>query len=308
MNTVAVTQYSNPRAYLLDVLSTRQKSEPGFSVRQWAQEMGLKSHSLLVLLLQGKRPIRLSHVNFLAPSLKLSSAERLYFQAMIQLANASSDEEKRLCELWLSELNPGSDFRVKEIDQYAVIAHWIHTTILTLTKLPSFKGTPEEICEKLQGRVSIHEARSAVLRLLELGLAKKDESGRLVATNSVVTTRDDVSMKAVREHLKQVTDLARNAIDQQDILEREFQAFSVPVRTDQIPLVKEMMRRFRTQVSQALSADQAEKPANEVYQMNLQFFRLTERPANHKISLEDEGTAKSITHSIRGDKNVPTSH
>jgi len=42
--------------------------------------------------------------------------------------------------------------------------------------------------------------------------------------------------------------------------------------------------------------------------MNLQFFRLTERPADRKIALEDEGAAKSITHSKKGENNVPTSH
>jgi uncharacterized protein (TIGR02147 family) len=293
MAQVSVFQFQNPRAFLLAVLREREGQETGFSIRAWAKEMGLRSHSLLVLLLQGKRPIRLRHIEFLAPVLRLSSAERLYFQAMIQLANAKSEEERRLCEIWLADLHPGGNFRVQELDQYAVIAHWIHTAILTLVRVPSFRGTPEEVVARFGSRVTLTEARTAILRLEELGLLKRGPEGRLVATNTMVSTRDDSSMKAVREHHKQVTELARLAVDHQDVTEREFQAFSVAVRPDQISLVKEMIRRFRMQVAQALHSNHdSDLPPTDIYQVNLQFFRLTESPhVSIPVRSEDEGAA-----------------
>ena len=88
--------YQNPQKYLLDVLAYRQRMNSQFSARAWAREMGLTAHSLLIMLLQGTRPLRLKHVEFLTKGLSLSTIEHLYFRVLIQLSQADTHEEKQL--------------------------------------------------------------------------------------------------------------------------------------------------------------------------------------------------------------------
>lgn len=295
-------EYQNPQKFLLDTLSWRQKIDSRFSARAWAKEMQLSSPSLLIMLLQGTRPLRLKHVDFISKGLRLSTPEHLYFRALIQFVNANSVEEKHLCEVWLSELNPGAQVRIKELDEYAVISKWVHTVIFTMTGLKNFSGSAEEIYEFLGRKVSINEIRSALLRLFDLNLIRKNEAtGRVEATNQVISTRDDVSSKAVQEHHKQVLRLAEEAIEAQSVLEREFQAFSVAIESEKLPLAKEMIRRFKQQFIQAVGVK--EQTADQVYQMNLQFFRLTECPSEKGL-LENEDAVLKMGHTLAREGNA----
>jgi uncharacterized protein (TIGR02147 family) len=282
MNAVSVFQYQSAKRFLLDYVERRQNAESSFSIRKWAAEVGL-SHALLVMLLQGKRSLTLKQVPFLSRGMRLSSPERLYFQALIQFENAQTDEEKDLCRLWLSEVNPGSTFQVREIDEFLAISHWVHMTILAMTELKGFRGTASEIHARLGKRVSIHEVRTALERLKALDLIA-EKNGKLKCTYARVTTRDDVANRGAREYFKQVAALVPDALEKQSVEEREFQGMALSVPRSKIQLAKEMIRKFRTQFSEAMSHE----PGDDVYQMNIQFFRLTESPSE-MVPKEDAG-------------------
>jgi len=286
-----VFDYTSARQFMLDSLAEKQRRNPGYSLRQWCNKMGLQSHTLLTLLLQGKRPLRIKHAQFLSKGLDLNSQENLYFQALIQLENAETLEEKNLCRLWLSDLHPGGNFTTRELDEFSAISDWVHMTILSMSRLKGFTGAEEEIRKKLGKKISIHEVRMAVNRLLDLGLLEKKD-GTLVPTYHRVVTKDDVANSGAREYHRQVIDLAKNAIEEQDVSERELQSFAIAVPNEKIDLAKQMIRKFRTQFAEAIGASIG--TGDEVYQMNMQFFRLTESPVEKLVSTEDEGAA--FTH------------
>jgi uncharacterized protein (TIGR02147 family) len=221
--------------------------------------------------------------------LGFSTPERLYFQTLIQYENASTPEEKDLCRLWMSEANPGGEYRVREIDEYAAIAHWVHMALLGMTDIPGFKGTAEDAHARLGGKVSIAEIRSAIERLKALDIVRREEGGRLVRTANRFTTRDDVANRGARECHKQVARLGIDAIDEQDVSIREFQTFAMAIPLSKVGLAKEMIRRFRTQLADALTG---EGGAEEVYQAQIQFFRLTESPSE-MVQKEDEGAGRN---------------
>ncbi|MGE3975094.1 MAG: TIGR02147 family protein [Bdellovibrionales bacterium] len=284
MESPSVFQYQSAKRFLFDYVEQKQKADSGFSIRRWSKEIGL-SHALLAMLLQGKRSMTLKQVPYFSKGMGLSSPERLYFQALIQFDNADTPEEKDLCQLWLAEVNPGKVGRIREVDEYIVIAHWVHMAILAMTDLNDFKGTAEEIHEKLEGRVAIHEIRAALERLKALNLVTEQE-GRLVCSYQRITTKDDVANRGAREYHKQVAALVPNAIETQSVEEREFQSFAVSVPESKVKLAKEMIRKFRTQFYEAMTAEKGDM----VYQTSIQFFRLTESPSKHGVLKEDEGT------------------
>jgi uncharacterized protein (TIGR02147 family) len=274
METVSVYNYQDPRQFVRDWLTQRQKVSPDYSLRQLSKDVGFKSHALLVMLLQGKRPLKVRHAPLLANGMKLTSHERLYFQTLIQFDSAIDPDEKQLCSLWLANIHPAKAFNTREVDEFMVIAHWVHMTILTMTKLKGFQGSAEEIQRRLRKKVSIHEIHSAIERLTTMGLLKKHSDGRLEAIFARVTTRDDIANKGARKYHKGVMELASDAVEEQPVDIREYQSFSVAVDRDKIPLAKEMIRKFRAQLELAVRSE----AGDEVYQTNIQFFQLTESP------------------------------
>jgi uncharacterized protein (TIGR02147 family) len=250
-------------------------------------------------MLQGKRPIRVKHTKSLSTSLGLTSHERLYFQALVQFDSMSDPEERELTSIWLSDLHPGKSFKTREIDEFQIISHWIHMAIFAMTDLAHAPKTAEDIYALLSEKVPLHEVRLALTRMIDLGLIIRLPTGILKSTLEQITTRDDVANTGVKKYHKGVSLLAQEAIDHQPIETREFQSFSIAIESKKIPLAKEMIRKFRAQLIKALGTESGD----QVYQMNLQFFQLTESPTVAR-QVEDEGVDDLKTNETKGTNYV----
>ncbi len=270
---MTIYEYTDPVLYMNDFLESRKSQEAGFSLRKWAKEMSLKSHTQLVMILNRKRELRIKHLTFLGDGLKLSSSEKIYFQTLIQFNNARDEKEKRLYEHFLADLHPRGHFSIKEFQEFKVISDWYHMAILAMTDLTDFKMTPQNISKKLKGAVSQEEIKKALLRLIDLDLLEHLEEHKYKATYNRTTTKDDVLNKGSQEYHKQVSELAVQSLISQDPVRREFQSFSMAISKDKIPLAKEMIREFRRKLSKAVSGN-----GDEIYQTNIQFFQLTKGP------------------------------
>jgi uncharacterized protein (TIGR02147 family) len=242
------------------------------------------SHALLVMLLQGKRKLTAKHVPVIAKGMGLSTAERMYLLTLIQLGGASAPERSAVLENWLHSVNPGDEFLVREIDEFKILSEWIHFAILAFLETKKPVRDMEDVVKRFSHRIAPNEIRSAFSRLFSQGLITRDLTGRFHTKYSRVTSKDDVANRGAREYFKQTSNLAASAVEEQDVLEREFQSFSIAMDPRKIPIAKEMIRKFRTELGIALKSDRAD----EVYQMNLQFFRLTER-SPEMVRAEDEG-------------------
>ena len=258
---------------MLDYLTLRQKEDQKFSARKWSREMNLKGHSLLVMLLQGKRSLRTRHVDFLKTSLQLNKKEELFLKTLIQYENATDMKDKaHLAEL-LEEFHPEKNFESTLIDQFKIVSDWYYMAILAMTELKNFSGSEKEIFERFGGKLSSNEIRLALLRLKALGLLKSSPDGQLKATYKRITTANDLLNEGARIYHAQVMELAISAQEKLPLENREFQSFSMAVSEDKIPLIKEMIRNFRTKLSKAVSGN-----GDHVYQVNIHFFQLTEGP------------------------------
>lgn len=291
----SVYQYRSASRFLLDRVIDRQRADQRFSVRKWAKEMGFPSHSLLAMVLQGKRNLTLKQVPYLARGLTLSTPERMFFEGLIQIENAKTPEEREWCELWVSELRPKSLDKtvIREIDEYATIANWIHPALLALSDTRDSFRDAAEAAMKLGKKDETTEVRAAIERLVALELLKKDSQDLYRATCRRMTSKDDISNRGVREYHKQCAALVPDKIDSQEPLEREFQSMAIAIPADRLPLAKEMIRKFRSQFSEAMSSQNCD----QVYQLNLQFFRLTESPSKLLALKENEG---ADLHKIEG--------
>ena len=273
---MSIFNYESPRQFLLDFLADKQHKDSKYSIRSFARDMGLPSHTLLVMILQGKRPLRVRHAMFLAKGMALSSQERLFLQALIQFDSAEDPEEKKLCGLWLSDLHPTKEFKTRELSEFTVVSHWVHMAILAMTSVKDFDGTAEQAHLKLRDKVSIHEVRAALERLLGLGLLTRTATGKLKPTYERITSRNDVADLGAQKYHQGVMELAQKALEKVPVDRREFQAFSLAVPEEKIPLAKEMIRKFRSQFAKAIGSESGD----HVYQMNIQLFPLTETPAD----------------------------
>jgi uncharacterized protein (TIGR02147 family) len=306
VNNVNVFAYRSAKRFFLDSVEEEKRSNTFFSVRKWAKEMGMPGHALLILILQGKRNLTLKQVPFLAKGLRLSTPERLYFQTLIQLENTKTNEEKELIRSWLMDLNPGTHYQVKEVDEYLVISHWIHMAILAYAFSKQGLTQVDQLIQRFESKLSALEIHVAFERLKDLGfLIWSDEEKKFQAKYQRLTTKDDVANRGAREYHKQVAQLSIDSIEKQKPEDREFQSFAINVPTHKIKTLKEMMRKFRTQIENELN-DGAELIAagdDELYQMNLHFFRLTDKPWSCSTVQTDIGARQTHSNELAMEDN-----
>lgn len=268
-----VYNYSNPSQFLRDLLQSKQRQNPLFSVRAWAQQMGFKGHTALVFFLNGQRKIKPTHVPSILKGLKLSEEEEKFWSALVHFDCAESEEEKNYFLQQLKVLHPAKDFCVLEIDKFRLVADWLHMALLEMTNLKDFRAEPEWIQKRLAFPVDIHEIEEALVRLRNLKLLKYD-NGTLLKTNERLTTPKDRASECVREHHKQVLMNGFEAIEKQDVSERFFNSCAMTIDRSKLNEAKELVRKFRSDMAKLME----KSPGDETYQLSVQFFKLTQTP------------------------------
>jgi uncharacterized protein (TIGR02147 family) len=273
-----VFNYSNAQQFLRDSFESKRRQNPLFSVRSWAQQMGLKGHSSLVFFMRGQRKIRPNHIPNLLKGLRLSEGEEKFWSALVHLDNADSEEEKTFFLNQLKLLHPAQEYNVLEVEKFRLVADWLHMALLEMTKLADFESEPEWIQKRLAFQVDIHQIQEALNRLVNLNLMRL-ENGRYVKTNERLTTPNDRASECIREHHKQVMQNGFKAIEQQDVSERVLNSCAMTVDASKINEAKELILKFRQDMAKLM-----EKPSgDETYQLSVQFFKLTDKKKEDKV-------------------------
>ena len=284
-------QYESAVAYLRARFQLEKEKNPSFSIRKWAKECGFGSHALLFMILNGKRNLTLKHALVLAREFKFTSNERLFFQTLIQLDQASNEEEKQLYRLWLSDLVPSRDHHMAKLEHEQVMVDGIHAAIMVMTRIPGFDFSPETIAKCFQSRYSLAQIQEALDRLIRLGYLVSCNGHYQMSAQSF-STLPDVPNPSIRKYHQQMARWGADVIESQEILERDFQSLTIAIARRSLPMAKELLQKFYNQFQTLMIQDQAD----EVYQLNLHFFRLTDAPlsgSQTKVSY-GVGTARTI--------------
>lgn len=267
-----IFSFNDPVDYLESVYANLKQSNPTLSVRKWSEKMALESQEIMFEILKRKKKIPLGLIPALNKFLELNHAEAKYFETLVLLSRATSNSEIKLFSTLLAEQKAAAGEGVAIVNDDNIFSHWIHMVILSMSKLAGFNCNPETIAEIVKEEVSLELVEEAVERLLRLGLIKYNAQGSLEKIYTHTTTKNDVSKQEVHKYYEQINELSRKAIPL-PVEEREFQCFSMAIKSEDIPEFKEAIRQFRYKVSSITP----EGAGDQVYQFNIQFFPLTER-------------------------------
>ena len=154
-----------------------------------------------------------------------------------------------------------------DLEAFQVISDWYHTALLELATTKGFRPEAAWIARKLG--VTTDEVRGALARLVRLGLLRK-ERGSYVKTDAFLATPTDRPNQAIRNFHAQMLVKARQALDEQDVSQRDFGGSTIAIDPAKLELAKKEIRKFRLRLMKLLDSD---KPT-AVYQFNTQLFKL----------------------------------
>ncbi len=244
------------RKILLEQFKVLKDRNPGFSLRSFSRKLGVSPASLSEIL-NGKRNITPKTAVKVFERLNISPEEKVKLQKVSKGKSAIKAADPQ--------------YLLLEMDQYHLISEWYYFGILSLAETETFQDSPEWISERLNIRIS--ESKTALERLVRLGLLKKNEDGRLAPTGASFKTSSDVSSGALRlSHLENLK-LAKKSLERDDVSIRDFSSMTMAIDPDLIPEAKKMITAFRRKLCEFLESHSKQ----EVYKINIQFFPLTSK-------------------------------
>jgi len=266
---------------LNDILREKAKRNPSYSLRAMARDLSI-SPSFLSLLLNGKRRLSFKQAIEFCKLLKCDEdkSERLLKATALESSSDSDSRNYLAASLANSADNPQDNFYVLELDRFKFLSEWYHIAILDLTLVEGFKTDNNWIANQLQ--ITTEQVTQAVLRLERLGLLEI-KNKKWIKTNVKIAIPTTKSEKAIREFHKQMMDQAKVAIDregQNEFLEREISGITMAINAARINEAKKRIQKFQRELFNYLT----EGESTELYQLNLQFFRLSREKLTNKLT------------------------
>jgi uncharacterized protein (TIGR02147 family) len=266
------------RGYLRAMISYLKDTRPQFSYRYFSRVAGFSSPNFLKLVADGARNLTPSSIPKFARGLGLDDRERDAFETLVLLTQAETDAERNRYYARLRKAGSAhSEARRVEAAQFDVYSLWYAIPIRELLLHTDFVEDPNWIAQKLRPRIKPQEAKQALELLEKVGLAARDESGKLKPSDTKISTGPRVRSLAVRNFHRAMLGLASEALEKIPLDERDVSGLTVTLTRSQYEDVRARIERFRREILDIIDDSPKNDEIADVYQISFQLFPLTRK-------------------------------
>lgn len=228
-----VFNYRAVSDYFSDLLAWHKQQDPNFSVRRRTKTLRRCSHTLVSLVLAGKRTLCLD---------RLDDFGRIF---------ALLPEEKAYLARWLSagkKMAPSQEAKAKPAPRKApqnhLLSDWLNVYVKDAVHLRGFAPDPIVLHQLLAGIASPERLKRSLDFLFREGFLRRTLEGKIVEHDYLVTTTDQKLDDKIQQFHRQALDLAKRNIRLVALEKRREAAVIVPL--DEVGLVelKALLKEF----------------------------------------------------------------
>lgn len=266
-----IFEYLDYRAFLRDYY-VHKKAKRGFSFRSFSKRAGLGSPNYLKLVMDGERNLSQRMAGRFAKALGLDQDDSTYFMRLVQFNQASSSAERGKLYSKLTGFRRYRKARPLDAAHADYHSTWYFPAVRELAARKDFREDPDWIARTLWPRVTPDEAARALQTLLSLGLLVRDESGRIVQGDALVSTGPEAKSVHIASYHRTMLERAEQSIDDVPAQERDISSLTLCVGVDGLSRLKSRLQRFRRELLELSTED---SDPRQVVQVNLQLFPLS---------------------------------
>ncbi len=267
--------YLSYRDYLRDWYAARKAADKRFSHRLFARRAGVSSPSLLNEVIHGRRNLTTRTLEGFVKALGLDEEGVDFFSALVQLDQASTDEERNEAFQQVESSRRFRSARRIEGAAFRYLSNWYYPAIRELALCDGFQADPDWVRKRLQPRITASQARKALEALFELGLLVETDDGVRAAEVSVATPHKVRGLAAHNYHA-QMLERAADSIEGVPPDERHLLGVTVAIPEALIPELKRELNAMQERLLHM--CDDAVDDAERVYQLQLCLLPLSRSP------------------------------
>lgn len=269
-------EFEDYREYLHAIVAYLQRTQRGFSYRRFAQKAGYASPSFLKLVLAGERGIALKAIPKFVRGLGLNEKEARSFEALVFLHNAQNDSERNRQYARLRRMGATSNPVVSmQSAQYEVYKRWYGIPIREMMLFPDFQEDPQWIAQRMRPPIRPAEAKRALELLLKVGLARRDEDGRIRPADVKLVTPPVVRSLSVRNFHRAMLRGAERSLDGMPLKERHVSSVTLCLTRKQYDMLCERLIDFQDEIADQIEDGHKNGVQREVYWIGHQIIPMT---------------------------------
>lgn len=266
MKSYQFDQFKDFFEFYLKENSFSQKGQK-VTLHDLANRLGYNSPSSLSMIANGSRLPSDALLNAIFQEWDIPATERERIRLKVEIekrARKGKDSYELITRL--NQLNPYYKIDVKT---FSLIRDWYVLVIKLLVETPDFNEDPTWISAKLRRKVTPAQAKKALALLEEGGLIARDPvTQKYKAVQDKTETTHDIPSEAIRENHKGMIARAQEALEEQTIGMRNFNALTLQFDVAQMNQAKHDIREFVKLFNEKYSSTESK----QVYQLNVQLF------------------------------------
>lgn len=289
-----IFRYLDYRLFLRDLIQAMKLQKRDFTMRTFAESAGFGSPSYLKMVIDGQRKLTNDSVERFAQALEITGREKDYFVALVKYNQEVDPDKKKTLFETVTALRPRKTLTALDRQQLKFFTVDYYSCIREMILLEDFVEDAKWIAARCIPRISPAQAREALDALLQLGLIKRDEQGKLVQTDSVVGTQAQTEVVESFNFHEAILSKARQALSHVKQEDRHFEALTIPVNAEVAKIIGQKITKLIEESLDEVNTDG--QKYEEVYQLSVQFFPATTREHVATSTITLGGAAKKTSH------------
>ncbi len=264
-----IFDYMEFRSFLRDMYAFKKEQYRQFSYRSFALKAGFSSPNFLKLVMDGQRNLTNESVAKIAQGFGLKKSERDYLENLVFMNQAQRHDERDHYYQKTLALKKNTAVKHLEKASYEYFSKWYYPVIREVVTFGNGDLSAEQIAALLDPPITVSEAQKALTALTELGLIRKDPSGKWAQGDKTLSTGPEVQSLVVANYHRAMLRMASESIERHPAGERDITALTLSVSQNKIAMLKEKIAAFRREL---LEIAAEEDHPGRVIQINFQLF------------------------------------
>ena len=275
-NKINIYDYSDYRNFLQDFYELEKSLDSSFSYRVFAAAVEMDA-SLLLKILQGKRHVSTKSIESFVQFFRFKEGKAEYFRELVAYGKAKTDDQVRKHFETLQKIRPAA---CRELDEarYRYFQQWFYPMVRSALDVFDYRG-PEyaaALGDSCIPKLTATQVQNAVDALLQLGLAHKQNNGRIVPTEAHIKTKERWLSASISDYQKSITELAQRSIAETPKEERDISTLTMALDSSQIQKIREILAETRKSIVKVVNA-MPSQICDSVYQLNFQLFPMMKK-------------------------------
>lgn len=269
------------RALLRDYFAEKKKCNPRWSYAVWARHLGLRSPSMLHMILHGSRHPGEKLTRKIATSMKMTEVESKYFEDLVRAARCHKDPHLAAILLERIERSWSGDSRKISEQTFASINKWYHYVLRELIRMPFFREDYSALKKGFTFPIDEETLRGGVKNLIEAGLLVRDATMKLILSDSHIETENDIPSETLKRFHEQALSNARISIREVAPQNREITGTTFPIKLSSVPRAKELIRRFQNDLCDLIE----DQNGNAIFHLEIALYPTYIAPESNEVVL-----------------------